>query len=322
MTSRRALILRAGAVALAGAGLFSVRDRLPWPPLRPRFADGRATPWLRFAGRGDLIELEVHIGDHSVRAVVDSGAQISAIDAGLSQRLALPRTLAAPILAYGLSGAPQLTHTVRFDLATPGLTVPGLRAAALDLARVSNLTGRPLDLILGRDLLSALVLEADFAWGAARLLARDAFRPDPRARVVPLIPRSGAPTLTGRIAGHDMHLLIDTGSSGGIALSEAAARRMGLLTPDRLEGTTGSVGVGGLAFDRTVMANDVEIIGERIPALSIQIYRHGRGGPAPDGIIGLGWLRAWRLDLDIAGRRLGLAPPGVSLAPTPAMGVR
>ncbi len=317
MTTRRALILRAGAVALAGGGLFAVRDRLPWPPLAPRFADGAATRWLPFIGRGDLIELEARIGDAPVRALIDSGAQVSAIDRGLGQRLGLSRTVAAPVLAYGLSGAPQLTYTVRLDIALPGLTVPRLRAAALDLARLSALTDRPLDLILGRDLLGAVVLEADFARGAARLIPRHAFRPDARARLIPLGRRGGAPTIQARIEGLALDLLVDTGSSGGLALSEAAARRAGLLDPGRIQGTTGSVGLGGLSIDRTVMATKVEVAGEAFSALSVQIYRHARAGPAPDGIIGLGWLRAWRIDLDLAGRRLGLAPAGVTMAPSP-----
>jgi predicted aspartyl protease len=316
VTTRRALMLRAGALALAGGGLFAVRDRLPWPPLIPRFVDDRATPWTPLAGRGDLIELNARIGDVPVRALIDSGAQISAIDQGLAERLGLPRTLAAPVLAYGLSGAPTLTGTVRLDLTLPGLAVPRLRAAALDLARLAALTDRPLDLILGRDLLSVLALEADFARGAARLIARDAFRPDARARAIPLTRRGGAPTLPAQIEGRKLDLLVDTGSSGGIALSEPAARRAGLLDPGRTQGTTGSVGIGGLVIDRTVMANAVEVAGETFAALSIQVYRHARAAPAPDGIIGLGWLRAWRIDLDLTGRRLGLAPPGVSMTPS------
>lgn len=317
MTSRRALIFRAGALTLAGGGLFAVRDRLPWPPLVPRFADGRATPWIPFAGRGDLIELQARIGDTPVRALIDSGAQISAVDRGLAERLGLPVPFAAPILAYGLSGAPQLARTVRLDAVLPGLVAPRLRAAALDLARLSTLTGRPLDLILGRDLLAVVVLEADFARRAARLVASEAFRPDVRARVVALARRGGAPTLPARIDGHALDLLVDTGSSGGVALTEAAARRIGLLTSDRPSTSTASVGVGGLIAGRAVEARAVEIAGERLPSRVVQVYRHGRGGPGPDGLVGLGHLRAWRLDLDLAGGRLGLAPSGLAMDPSP-----
>ena len=125
MTSRRSLILRLGLLAASGGALWLVRDRLPWLGPEVHFAGGRPTPWLPVLGEGVLLEVEVQVNGAPVRAVIDSGAHFSAIDAALAHRLKLPRTNALPFLAYGVSGGPSVTHTVALDLALPGLAAPG-----------------------------------------------------------------------------------------------------------------------------------------------------------------------------------------------------
>ena len=96
-----------------------------------------------------------------MRVLVDTGAQFSAIDRGLARVLKLRPRAALPILAYGVSGAARLAHTVKLDLELPGLQISGVRAAALDLAKLSAITGRGISLLLGRDALSNLVVEVD-----------------------------------------------------------------------------------------------------------------------------------------------------------------
>ena len=150
------------SLAAGGAALFAVRDRIPWPPLDVRFANGRDTPWQRLPQRSGLVEIAAFVNGAPIRAVVDSGAQFTAVDRALAERLGLPRIVAAPMLAYGVSGGPSLTHTVRLDLGVPGLVVPGLRAAALDLAGIAAASGRDFQLLIGRDVLSRLVVEVDF----------------------------------------------------------------------------------------------------------------------------------------------------------------
>ena len=177
MISRRALISRGILAAAGSAALFAVRDRLPWPALAVRFANGRDTPWQRLPERPGLVEIAASVNGTPVRALVDSGAQLSAIDAELARRLALPRIIAAPLLAYGVSGKASFTHKVRLGLATPGLAVLELGAAVLDLATIADASGRDFHLIIGRDVLSHLVLEADFPLGRARFVARGPERP-------------------------------------------------------------------------------------------------------------------------------------------------
>jgi len=318
VTTRRALFSRLALLATGGAALWLLRDRLPWPPLNPRFADGRATPWLPLMGRGGLIEIDVVVNGTPIRAVIDSGAQFSAIDRGLAERLGLARILAAPILAYGVSGDPALTHTVRLDLALPGLSVPGLRAAALDLADILKVTGRDFRLLIGRDVLAHVVVEADFPLRRARLLAAGAYSPPRDAIPISLQLKGGAPMTTVRVeAAAPIEVLVDTGASGVLALSEPAARQAGLLAPGRPVSRAHSVSLGGLSLDRIARARVVRIGDLTLQDVPIQVYAPAAHAPAPSGLLGAGLFRRFRMALDLGQGRLFLVPPTPQVAALP-----
>jgi predicted aspartyl protease len=317
-TTRRGLLVRLGLLATAGGALFMVRDRLPWPPLEPHFANGRDTPWLPLPERGGLIEIAVAVNGTPIRAVVDSGAQFSAIDRTLAETLALPRTIAAPILAYGVSGGPSLSHTVRLDLSLPGLAIPGLRAAALDLAAISSATSRDFQLLIGRDVLRRLVVEADFPRARARFLTREAFRPARDATVIPLRTKGGAPAVSVQIEDAPaLDVLVDTGASGLLALSSSAATQAGLLAPGRRVSSAHSVSLGGLSLDRLVTARTVQVGGMTLHQADVQIYTPAANAPAPSGLLGTGLFRQFRMSLDLGGDRLLLVRPGLIVVPMP-----
>ncbi|WP_296594810.1 aspartyl protease family protein [Phenylobacterium sp.] len=316
MTTRRALLVRLGLLATAGGALFMVRDRLPWPPVEPRFADGRQTPWLPLPEHGGLIDVAASVNGVAIRAVVDSGAQFSAIDRDLAQRLELPRTVAAPILAYGVSGRPSLTHTVRLDLALPGLAVQGLRAAALGLSAISSAAGRDFQLLIGRDVLRQVVLEADFPRARARFLAREAFRPSRDALHIPLKRKGGAPMVPVQVEGAPpLDVLVDTGASGLLALSQTAAREAGLLSPGRRVDSAHSVSLGGLSLNRIVRASSVQVGGLTLRDAEVQVYAPAANAPAPSGLLGAGLFHRYRIALDLGGDRLFLTRSGLIIVP-------
>jgi predicted aspartyl protease len=310
VTSRRALLARLALVAAGGSAVWAVRDRLPWPPLQVGFAGDRETPWLPLPAHGGLIEIAVVVAGAPVRAVVDSGAQFSAIDAGLAERLSLPRTVAAPLLAYGVSGRPRMTHTVTAPLSLPGLAIPALRPAALPLADIAQVTGRDFQLLIGRDVLSRLVVEADFPRARARFLPARRYRPPPDAIAIPLGRKGGGPTASVQVdGGPALEALVDTGATGVLSLSEAAARAAGVLAPGRPVIETRSVSLGGLSAVRTVPARTVRVGRLLLRDVAVEVYRPADHAPAVSGLLGAGLLQAFRMALDLGGERLWLVPP-------------
>ncbi len=316
MTTRRALVSRLPLIAAGGIALWLVRDRIPWPAPPLRFAQGRSTGWIPLPPDNGLIEIPARVNGRPLRVVLDSGAQFSAIDRGLAQRLDLPQTVALPIVAYGVSGKPDLTYTVRMDVTLPGLSIPGVRAAALDLARLSAITGRDFQMLIGRDVLKGLVLEADLPRDRAALHAPEAFQPARDANVVPLELAATGPTTTATVEGRPVEVMIDTGSTGALALSTKAAQAAGLLAPGRPMRQAHSVSLGGLSLDRVVTADTVSIGALHLKDAPVQIYAPS-GGLVPQGLLGLGFLRRFRMALDLPGRRLLLLRPGLSVVPAP-----
>ncbi|MBW8813005.1 MAG: aspartyl protease family protein [Caulobacterales bacterium] len=316
MISRRVLLSRLAAVAAGGATVWAFRDRLPWPPLEVAFEGGRETPWLPLAQGGGLIEIPVTVAGAPIRAVVDSGAQFSAIDAGLAQRLGLPRTVAAPLLAYGVSGRPQMSHTVTAPLALPGLAIPALRPAALQLADIAFVSGRDFQLLIGRDVLSRLVIEADFPRRRARFLPRPRYHPPPDAVAIPLARKRGGPTAAVQVeAAPPLEVLVDTGATGILSLSEAAARAAGVLAPGRPVSEARSVSLGGLSSVRTTQARTVRVGRLMLRDVEVQVYRPADHAPAVSGLLGAGLLQPFRMALDLSGDRLWLTLPSPLIVP-------
>ncbi|MCR5875105.1 aspartyl protease family protein [Phenylobacterium sp. J426] len=318
MFSRRVLLSRLGLLAAGGAALWLVRDRIPWPPPRTVFDAEPSTPWIPLPRDARLIEIEGRAAGHPVRIVVDSGAQFSAIDRTLAQALELPQAATLPMLAYGVSGQPSLTHTVRFDLALEGLAVQGMRAAVLDIAGLAAATGREFHMLLGRDVLRELVLEADFPRDRVRFHRPEAYRPPPDARPVALKLVGGAPMTPVSVEGSaPVDVLVDTGASGVLALSTEAARSAGLLAPGRRVDSAHSVSLGGISLDQLVRAETVEAAGLTLRGVDVQIYAPSAKGAIPPGLLGSGLFRRYRMALDLDGGRLFLIPAAASLVREP-----
>ncbi|MBL8554090.1 MAG: aspartyl protease family protein [Phenylobacterium sp.] len=317
-TTRRILLTRLGLLGALGGAAFLLRDRVPWPPLRPRFANGRSTPWLPLPSRAGLVEIDVAVNGAPLRAVVDTGAQFSAIDRATAARLGLPRVLVAPMLAYGVTGGPTLTHSVRLDLAMPGLRVDGVHAAALGLAAIAQVTARDFQLLIGRDVLNEAVFELDFVRSRVRFGAPgELFRPG-AGRTIPIVRRHGAPMVDVRLDGHPLRLLLDTGASGSVALTEDAARAAGLLAPGRQVREARSVGLGGLSLDRVVRARSLRVGAIDARAADVQIYAPGAHAPTPTGLLGAGFLRQFHTVVDLPGDRVQVRAADLLLVPHPS----
>jgi predicted aspartyl protease len=301
---RRLLVLGAGA-----AGYLIVRRQLVWPTPKVIFAGGDRTGWMDLPTARGLIDLPAHVGWTRVRAVVDSGAQYSAIDAGLAERLALRAATPIPMVAFGVSGSPSLTRAVTVDADLGAFAVKGLRAATLDLQPLSGLTRQPFSLLLGRDFLGAVTAEVDFPRRRAAFFAPGAWAPPPEATAAPVRAQSGALTISVQIeSAPPVEVMVDTGATGALALSEATAREAGLLDGRPLR-TGPSVTLGGVSDDGMVLARRIRVAGHQLQDVEVQIYRPAANAPAPKGLLGLGVLQRFHLALDIAGGRLFLIGP-------------
>jgi len=305
--SRRSLLSQLGVVGVAAAGAYALRDQVIFAPPDVTFAHG--PDWSRLEDPPGLVRLAGALGAEPVAVVIDSGAQFSAVDHALAERLGLKKGLPLPMLAYGVTGRPTLVRTVSLDLDLAQARVRGLRAATLDLAALSVATGQPFALLLGRDVLKSAVLDVDFPGARAALRPPEAYAPPPGAVSAPTRRRRGALVAEVRVeSAAPIEAVVDTGMSGFLALSAAAAEAAGLLADGREMRQAQSIGLGGLSVDRVVRARRLVFAGFVFEDAPVQIYEPALGGAIPSALIGVGLLERFRVALDHGRGRLDLVP--------------
>jgi predicted aspartyl protease len=105
--------------------------------------------------------------------------------------------------------------------------------------------------------------------------------------------------------------MIDTGATSEIALSEPVAQRLGLLT-GRPMSVGRSVSLGGLGQDRVVHAAEAEFAGRRLTDVEVQVFTPSAPAPLPDGLLGVGILKHYRVGLDLSAGVLWLTGPAAA----------
>ena len=307
--TRRILLRQLAFLGVGVGAAWWVRERYMFPKPQVAFAGGvAATGWMAMPEPSGLVELTAHVRGIPIRVVIDTGAQFSAIDRNLALRLGLEEQ-PIPLLAFGVSGSPSLTHTVALDMSIGDLQLRGVRAATLQLLSLSGAIRRPFAMLIGRDVLGALTVDIDWPNARARFLRPEAYRPGPGAQAAWIVDRHGALMTPVRIEGAaPVELMIDTGASSDIALSDKTAKAMGLLS-GRAVGVGRSVSLGGMSRDRVVRAASVEFSGRRISDVEVQVFTPSVNGPLPAGLLGVGILRRYRVGIDIGAGVLWLTAP-------------
>ncbi|RAK57668.1 aspartyl protease family protein [Phenylobacterium deserti] len=308
------LLLGAG-----GAAIWAARNHLLWPDPEVAFTGGAASSgWIDLPARGGLVDLPARIKGVWFRAVVDSGAQYSAIDAALAQRLKLPAATPIPMVAFGVSGQPSITRSVTLDLDVGddrAMQITGLRAATLNLSPLSGLTAQPFSMLLGRDFLRAVAADIDFPRRRAAFFKPDAWTAPQGAVAAPVQMRNGA--LFAAVKVEDappVEVMVDTGATGALALSEEAAQAAGLFDGRDVQ-RTHSITLGGVSQDRIVRAERIGFAGQVFPDVPVQIYSPSLKAAIPGGLLGLGVLGRYRVGMDLGRGRLHLQGPAPGPAP-------
>lgn len=238
-----------------------------------------------------------------VMALLDSAAEMTIIDDDVVRRLGLVASGSAA--AHG-SGAAQMeaSFVEAVDIGMGGIQLRDARVAVLDLGEVSQrLVGRPLDMILGREVFDAAPLFIDIEARTVTTLAAGEGR---RGVRLPLGEHRGTPTVPAAVEGHEpVQAVFDIGNGSEVLVGRAYAERIGLTAPDRIVERTSGGGLGGARERDIVVLRSLVVAGREFRDVRAAI---DPGPTASDLNIGTSILRRFVITTDFPQRAIWLEP--------------
>jgi len=206
--------------------------------------------------------------------------------------------------AGAIENAPELDGRTRVELALPGLRLPGQEL----VIKATPLPGDK-DASIGMLVLSRFVVELDYDSPAIRLHAPDAFHYSGTGRTFPFTLEESNPYTSATLTLRDgkevtARMVIDTGAAGSIAYLSRSFAEQHHVTERALGSAADSLGRRACRLERFALGP----LGVTRPVVH-QFLTPGFGGKAePDGMIGVEFLRRFRVFLDYGRRQMTLEP--------------
>lgn len=306
----RRLLLRLGLGAAVVGGAFWVRDHVLWAPPKASFSGPRQTTgWLPWAVRHTAVPtVRVMIAGRRVNALIDSGAQYSVIDRGLVAALGVTRGIDLPLVAYGVSGEPQMGKGTMLDLSVGSLRLSGLRAGILTLGPLADAEGLNTPLVLGQDVLGRLRFGVDADRRRLVFTAPDADRLPPDVSPVRVTRRGRALVAAIIVEGMPIQAVVDTGASGLLSLRRSIAEAAGLLDGRPVEPGSSLV-LGGAVAARIVRARTMTFADQVHRNRPVSIFADMVAPGVPDALLGMGAFAGRRAVIDLGAGRLWASRP-------------
>lgn len=288
-------------------GLLSIVLAAPAPaqgaPLKVSFAAGPSVqPFDLY--RDTRIFLAGEIGGVATPMLLDSGASMTVLDRAFARRLGLSG--GTPVAVQGAGGNERGEIHRGLTLKAGNLAFAGLNVVTMDLGLVGKAIGRPVPVVLGRDVFMAGVVTIDFDRRQIGLAPRHGFTPPTGASEIKLRRAGPLHILPIRIADlPPQDAIFDLGNSGALSLSLEYHRAnpffAGLPAATAMGG-----GVGGLHEVRRVILPSVEIGGVRFNKVPAQLGALAKGPYAGLANAGIQLFRPFVVTLDLAGDRMWL----------------
>jgi predicted aspartyl protease len=246
--------------------------------------------------------IPVSVNGTRVTALLDSAAEMSVIDDTLARRLRLrPGSDQA---VNGSGGAEKGRFAHGLSLSAAGLHLRHMTAVVLDLRDLSQrLVGRPVSLIVGREIFDAARLRVDLARGT---LAAVPHTVPPRGERYPLVTAHGVETFPVTVEGRPpVRAEFDLGNGSEVLVGKAYAEQIGLLDPDRIVGRSDGGGIGGRVSRDIVVLKFLTIGGRTFENVRAAIDATGNTG---DLNVGTSILRHFLITTDFPQHTLWLEP--------------
>jgi predicted aspartyl protease len=246
--------------------------------------------------------IPVSVNGTRVTALLDSAAEMSVIDDDLARRLRL--RLGSDQAVNGSGGAEKGRFAHGLSLSAAGLRLRHMTAVVLDLRDLSQrLVGRPVSLILGREIFDSGRLRVDLARGTLAAIPRTAM---PLGERFPLVTAHGVETFPVSVeGGPPVRAEFDLGNGSEVLVGKAYAEQTGLLAPERIVGRSDGGGIGGRVSRDIVILKSLTVGSRTFENVRAAIDPTGTAG---DLNVGTSILRHFLITTDFPQHTLWLEP--------------
>jgi predicted aspartyl protease len=265
--------------------------------------EAAATPTATLIVRGDRLFVPARVNGVETRdALLDSGAELSLVDADFARRAGL--ATAGTETARGTGGEEEVTFAQGVNLEAAGIVLEDRTVAVLDLGDIaSRLVGSPLTMIVGRELFDAARLAIDIEGASLAAVPRDL---EPAGRRLAMQTHKGLQTIPVAVEGGEpVQADFDLGNGSEVLIGATYAERAGLLAPGRITGQKSGGGIGGEVVRDLLVLQELEVAGVTFRDVPAAIDRTGN---AADVNVGVRILRHFRITTDFAENAVWLEP--------------
>lgn len=268
------------------------------------FASTRPPPQPFDLYRDTRIYMAGEVNGRPTPMLLDSGASVTVLDRAFAKQVGL--TGGRPVAVQGAGGNDRGEIYRGLSLKAGNLAFTGLTVAVMDLDLVGKALGRPVPVVLGRDVFMSSVVSIDFQRRLISFAPRAGFAAPAGATEIKLRRRGPLhvlPIRIGELPPHDA--IFDLGNNGAISLSLEYHRSSSFFATLPAATAMGG-GVGGLHEVRRVTLPSVEIGGVRFDNVPAQLGALAKGPYAGLANAGIQLFRPFVITLDLAGDRMWL----------------
>ena len=283
----------------------SAQDDHDPPPPTIAAAETATVPFELF--RGNRVSVAAKVNGRDTHAMLDSGASATTLDRAFARSINLPK--GQPIAAHGASGVVDAELVSGVTLEIGGMRFENMNVAVMDLSPVAAQLGRPLPLVVGRELFNTAAIEFGWAEKRLKITPSSKYSPPAGSTVLPLERRGPFNFVKLAVAGlPPINALLDLGSSGNLKLPSDYWSKHSVLANLRYADSQGG-GVGGLHNTRAVTLPIVEFAGQRFEQVPGILSGDSHGNQPQYGTnLGIGFLKQFDLTLDLGRDRIILKP--------------
>ncbi len=240
--------------------------------------------------------------------ILDSGAGVTTIDRDFARQIGLKKGLS--ITAKGVGGTQQAELVQDVTVEVGNLKLSNVSVAVIDLDAIEKAIGRPMPVILGRELFTNSIVGLDFDKQILTLSPANGFAAPAGATELKLKREGTLHFLPVAVDGQKpVEAALDLGNGGALSLSKEYHESVPALA--RLPYAIGlSGGVGGLRETKRVTMPNVVIGGFTFSNVPTDLGSVANGPYDGRANAGIQLFKPFHLTLDLGNDRLWLKPTG------------